>query len=123
MAICKTTSRCTKPPTDFELDALWKQFEECQPMMTIEELEETSRMLFGAGGRRTVRAGLLMLTKSGRDLLKMMRNDSDMVSAFKDLAECAKDRAERMRGVAEALETAALRLGCALCDVPVEVAP
>lgn len=103
-------------PQPDELDALWKQFEECQPVLTSEELEETSRMLFATKGVRTVRAGLVMLTKSGRELLDVMHGDPEMVGVFEELAECVKDRAERLRGVADALDTAGTRLSVALCD-------
>ena len=58
----EATQESTAQPDD--LDALWTQFEECQPVLTSEELEETSRMLFATDGIRTVRAGLVMLTKS-----------------------------------------------------------
>lgn len=103
-------------PQPDELDTLWKQFEECQPVLTSEELEETSRMLFATEGIRTVRAGLVMLTKSGRELLEVVHGDPEMVSVFEELVECVKDRAQRLRGVADALETAQTRLTLALCD-------
>ena len=103
-------------PLPGELDALWKQFEECPPLLTPEEMEETSRMLFAADGVRTVRAGLVMLTKSGRELLDVLHGDPEMAGAFGELAECIKDRADRLRGVAEALETAEMRLQLVLCD-------
>lgn len=103
-------------PQPDELDALWKQFEKCQPVLTSEELEETSRMLFATDGVRTVRAGLVMLTKSGRELLDVMHGDPEMVGVFEELAVCVKDRAQLLRGVADALETAETRLTLALCD-------
>jgi hypothetical protein len=99
------------------LDALWSQFEECQPLLTTEELEEVSRMLFATEGIRTVRAGLTMLTVSGRKLLEVMHGDTEMVGVYEELAECLKDRAARLRSVADSLDTAQARLRLALCDV------
>lgn len=117
----KATPESTRQPD--ELDDLWKQFEECQPLLTLDELDEASRMLFAADGVRTVRAGLAMLTKSGRELLEAMHSNPEMVGVFEELAECFKDRANRLRGVADALETAQTRLAVALCDVGPRPAP
>ena len=118
MATCKIISLAAKPATDAELSSLWQQFETCPALMTETELSEIDRMLFATEGRRTVRAGLLMLTQSGRELLDMMHGDPEMVSVYAELAECAKDRATRLRGIADALDTASTRLAMALCDAP-----
>ena len=118
MANRKSTSRATKPATDTELDALWQQFETSPALLTDDELSEIDEMMFATEGRRTVRAGLLMLTQSGRELLDKMRGDPEMVEVYSELAECAKDRATRLRGVADALDTASARLALALCDAP-----
>jgi len=110
----EATLESTPQPDEF--DVLWKQFEDCPPVLTPEELEETSRMLFATEGVRTVKAGLVMLTKSGRELLDILHGDAEMVGVFEELAECVKDRAERLRFVAEILDTAQTRLALALCD-------
>ena len=96
-----------KPVTD--TDALWTAFLASPAQMTMHEMEEVSRMPFAVEGRRTVRAGLVILTKSGKELLNVMHGDAGMVEFFAELAECAKDRAARLHGVAEALDGAAIR--------------
>ena len=101
-----------------ELDALWSQFETSPALLSDDEFSEIDKMMFATEGRRTVRAGLLILTQSGRELLDKMRDAPEMVAAYSELAECAKDRATRLRGVAAALETASTRLRIALCDAP-----
>ena len=49
-------------------------------------------------------------------LLDKMHSDPELVDAYSELAECARDRATRLRGVADALETTNMRLKLALCD-------
>lgn len=110
----EATQESTAHADDF--DALWKQFEECQPVLTLDELEETSQMLFDADAVRTVRAGLAMLTKSGRELLGVMHSDPSLAGVFEELSDCIEDRVKRLRGVADALDGAQLRLRLALCD-------
>lgn len=103
-------------PQRQELDELWAQFNECHPLLTLEELEEISRILFATQGIRAIRAGLIMLTQSGREPLEKLHGDPEMVGVYREVAQVAKDRAERLRGVAEALDTARARLLMALCD-------
>lgn len=112
----EATNNSTPSTKDAELDALWAQFEACEPVMTVEQVDEASMVMFGADAVRTVRAGLFMLTRSGRELMQTMHSDSEMVSVYSELAECVSDRAKRLRDAAEALDTAGTRLRLALCD-------
>ena len=118
MATRKTTSRTTKPVTSAELDSMGEEFEALPALMTATDLSEIDRMLDSAEGRITLRAGLLMLTQSGRELLDLMRGAPELVSAYAELAECAKGQARGLRGIADALDTASTRLALALCDSP-----
>ena len=112
----KTASRPIKPATNGELDTLWHQFETSHALPAHNELAQIGRTLCEAEGRRTVRTGLFMLTQSGRELLDRMHSDPELVDVHSELAECARDHATRLRGVADALEAASMRLKLALCD-------
>ena len=104
------------PPSDAALKLLFKQFESCRALMTAAEVSKIEQVLFATDGRRTVRAGLFMLTRSGREMLDTMRGAPEMVSVYEELAACATDRAAKLRHIADALDTASARLALALCD-------
>jgi hypothetical protein len=104
------------PATDAEAEALWTEFLASPALMTMTDWEGARNVLFDTGGMRTVSATLLILTKSGQELVDLMHKGPDMVSAFDELAECAESRAESLRCTAEAMEAAAMRLRLALCD-------
>lgn len=107
----------TDGPTTEELETLWRQFEESEPVLTIEQVELVDKNMSDLGSRRTRRGGLAILTKSGAELLQMVHDgDESTIDAFRELRECLHDHVENVRAIAEALHTAATRLGMALCD-------
>ena len=109
------TQDCTST-TDAEMDELWSMFEASPAQMTEQDFSEMRRLMFGVEGKRTVSAGLFMLTKSGQDLLELMHQGPDMEEIYTELTECVTNRAALLREVADALDSSAARLSIALCD-------
>lgn len=103
-----------------ELDALWAAFLDAPALLSADKIDKVSRDLFGKDTVRTVRATLLMLTKSGAELLEVMHSDEQMPNVFRELIACGKDHAKHLREVAEVIEAATGRLNLALCDAPSE---
>ena len=83
--------------------------------MTEAEVSKIEEVLFSTDGRRTVRAGLFTLTRSGRRMLDDWHGEPEMVGTYKEMAKCATDRAAKLRGIADALDRASARLEFAWC--------
>jgi len=107
-------------PQPAQLDALLQRFEEFESVMPLRRAKKMSRALSAKGGDSTVRAGLSVLTKSGRELLEEMRADATMVGVLEELAQRIEDRVELLRSAADALEEADTRLCHALSVLPIE---
>jgi hypothetical protein len=113
MAECNCTDVAEVDP-----DALWEQFKAAPAAVSDELIEQTSKALFGTEARLAIRAPLLMLTKTGQQLVDHVERDPEMVAVFRELMECAQERAKVLRAAAEMLDTAGFRLRIALCAAP-----
>jgi hypothetical protein len=102
--------------TPSDADALWAQFLAAPAVMTCDDLDTVTRDTFGPDAVRTLRCSLVMLTRSGLDLVEMMHKDGEIAPIFRELTECATARAAALREVADLLDMAAVRLKLALCD-------
>lgn len=99
-------------------DALWEQFKSAPAAASDQLIALTSKALFGTEARRTIRAPLLMLTKTARELVDLVERDPEMVAVFREVMECAQERAAVLRAAAEMLDMAGSRLRIALCAAP-----
>jgi hypothetical protein len=118
-----TTNPADRAAHDDEEDAaLWAAFLASQAPFGLADAARADANLHGADARRTVRAALAIMTKSGAELAGSAEGDAggDWGAAMRNLADCAGAHARTLRCAAEVLESAALRLHLALCAAPDE---
>lgn len=102
-------------PTDEQLDKIFSDFEGSASLISDEELETVDRMEQSLEWSiRPRRASLLILTKSGKELIEMAekRDSAVALAGIKMAAEAYRDRLKEMVGL---LDTAIARSGVALC--------
>lgn len=98
--------------------AIWEQFKASPAAFSDELVEQTSKALFGMDARLSVRAPLLLMTKTGQELIDHVEGDPEMAAMFRQLAESAEHSANVLREAAGLLDTARFRIAIALCAAP-----
>jgi hypothetical protein len=101
---------------DSEALALFKEFERQPAQLTSDDVDHIEQR-FRTEAYSSVyrRVGLIMLAKSGRELVEIAERPGDGAAALADAIAGIEGAAKVFRAIADNLQTAALRVELALC--------
>jgi hypothetical protein len=114
-----TTENVTTDASADEVAEVEKLFEqlEAQPAL-IEDADKMDAQFLNISDRRTRRAALATMAKSGRELIDGVTHDRGMAVAMAVVAASASEYAESLRKFADMMESASIRTRLALCSRP-----
>ena len=103
-------------PDPGELDALWQRFVESPAPLTLADVETIEQGgPFDRDSSRIRRAALALLTKSGGELVDIVRNPEGR-SVAEEVGQALEGYREALAGLSELMTQAAERLNLALCE-------
>jgi hypothetical protein len=97
-------------------EKLWRQFQKSPATLTSEQVDEIEHHFHKPIEGQRRRAALAILVQSGERLIEIMNSDRETALAFAVAAVGAKQEVDWMRGLADLLETANMRLRFAICE-------
>ena len=111
----RSNGRTSTSANDAALDALYKNFLAQPPRLKWNEVHRIERNFGAITDDECRRAALYSLANSGKRLVEIVKLRSNAID-FARLAESAREYGERLKGLAQMLESAAARIDIALCN-------
>jgi hypothetical protein len=118
MSKSKSTNRATKSHDDAVADKFFHSFDTQPAPITSEQCDQIEADFLGLSKRRSRRAALGTLARSGSQLTETVADDRETAVAMARAAICISDYASNMREFADMMESASTRIKVALCVRP-----
>jgi hypothetical protein len=108
--------KATKRGGTIDLERVYQKLRRQPAQLSDEQVDAIEKDFApGAGGSQYRRAGLAMLTRSGKQLIEWAEGDRESGEALADAAVGIQQLSKRMRAVAKMLESSSVRGMTALC--------